>query len=641
MRLDPFIRDYRGFIAEFVGAIEAEGTLFYLDTSLLIWLLRVGAKVRAEFIRWCNTRPSNAVRVPVWAAHELHQHVIAGTVLSSVKKTLSDAQTKYDEFARLASERADDAVCLAKGYTGRESYVGEVEQSIVRFGLLKRVVELDEEQLHQAAEEVIDFVNTHVMASDIRPIIRELSLTGSFRSGHRVPPGFHDKKEENRFGDVIIWEEIVEDLLAAGHDSSGQSRHVVFVSRDDKTDWATSAPFVRNIYGAAQRSIGDQELDVVLAHPLLVHEFAHRAHGNRIYIAHPSLLASAIDFGTRQGKQQHDIAQWFAASHRTGLLKRLATIELAKSIASIGGDATNVGQGAPPPAPVPPESTIPRAPLPPGAVPPGNEFTLAVQDAVGVMSSAIATEIQQYWEAVPIEQPVLITEWVTQVRQGDLQPYKFGRILAELSTRSSQGFSELLPAVIEQLANTISRELLNEVVLALMTSAYFDRYGQLLRRPYGDLGRLVLALETDMRLKPALSALSRLLTEAGAHLPYLPGSGRKRVLFNFDLVEGSSMHTVRDIRIGGHSAFAYPIGSHSRRRLSVFLARTPTDGCTGKELRILIAREFLIPADLLDSNSDKKKLTWLTDAGLVILDMEVEGGLSALADEEDKDDWRS
>jgi hypothetical protein len=222
------------------------------------------------------------------------------------------------------------------------------------------------------------------------------------------------------------------------------------------------------------------------------------------------------------------------------------------------------------------------------------------------------------------------------VRQGDLQPSKFGRILAELAIRNSPGWSEQLPAVIEQLARTLGLESLNEVVLALTTSAYFDRYGQLLRRPHGDLGRIVLSLETDVRLKPAFSALNRFLTEAGAHLPYLPGADRKRVLFDLDLVEGSSMQTVRDIRIGGHSALAYPVGSHSRRRLSAFFARTPPDGCTGRELRMLSAREFLIPTDLLDPGRDKKRFTWLTDAGLVTLDMEIEGGLSALADEEDE-----
>ena len=194
MRLDPYIRDYRGFINEFVEAIEAEGTLFYLDTSLLMWLLSISPKARSEFIRWCETRTEETVRVPVWVAHELHRHIIDNTVKSSIQKTLGEAEKKFDDFARLASERADETTCLKKGYAGRAFYVGMVEQSLARLRDFKRVIEVDESQLSQAAEEVINFVNGRVLASDIRSFIQELSLTDGFRSSHYMPPGFHDNK---------------------------------------------------------------------------------------------------------------------------------------------------------------------------------------------------------------------------------------------------------------------------------------------------------------------------------------------------------------------------------------------------------------------------------------------------------------
>lgn len=105
MRLDPFVRDYP-FMNDFVEALESGGTRFYLDTSLLMWLIRLGTRARAEFMVWCGGRPKNAVRVPVWAAHELHRHVIGGTVRAHLQKTVNETQSKYDEFARLASECA-------------------------------------------------------------------------------------------------------------------------------------------------------------------------------------------------------------------------------------------------------------------------------------------------------------------------------------------------------------------------------------------------------------------------------------------------------------------------------------------------------------------------------------------------------
>jgi hypothetical protein len=136
-----------------------------------------------------------------------------------------------------------------------------------------------------------------------------------------MPPGFHDqKKEQNRYGDVLIWEEMVQDIFAAGSDATGQKRHAVLVSRDQKTDWVSAAPFVLNDRGEAQKSNRDEELDVILAHPLLVHEFTARSRGDGLFITNPGFLASALDFAARSAGRASAVKQWLAASHRPDLL---------------------------------------------------------------------------------------------------------------------------------------------------------------------------------------------------------------------------------------------------------------------------------------------------------------------------------
>jgi hypothetical protein len=40
--LDQYVRDLKTFMEEFTTALEAERTKLYLDTSLLIWLIRLG-----------------------------------------------------------------------------------------------------------------------------------------------------------------------------------------------------------------------------------------------------------------------------------------------------------------------------------------------------------------------------------------------------------------------------------------------------------------------------------------------------------------------------------------------------------------------------------------------------------------------
>jgi hypothetical protein len=171
MRLDPFVRDYQSYVNELIDAIEANTTRFYLDTSLLIWLIGLGSQARAEFIAWCKARPTNAVRVPVWATHELHRHLIIGTIRSNLLRTISETEAKFDDFIRLASERADELSCRSKGFPGRTSYIGDLEHSLTRLRRLARVVEPVDAQLQQAVEEVIEFVNASVLQTEIEPIV--------------------------------------------------------------------------------------------------------------------------------------------------------------------------------------------------------------------------------------------------------------------------------------------------------------------------------------------------------------------------------------------------------------------------------------------------------------------------------------
>ena len=61
-------------------------------------------------------------------------------------------------------------------------------------------------------------------------------------------------------------------------------------------------------------------------------------------------------------------------------------------------------------------------------------------------------------------------------------------------------------------------------------------------------------------------------------------------------------------------------------------------GCRPEELRALIAREYLIPIELVEVAKGTAKFTWSTDQGLLDMDTDAEGGLSALENAENTDD---
>jgi hypothetical protein len=131
----------------------------------------------------------------------------------------------------------------------------------------------------------------------------------------------------------------------------------------------------------------------------------------------------------------------------------------------------------------------------------------------------------------------------------------------------------------------------------------FETFGELLRRPAMNLGPAVLALDGDPRWRPEFAAVSDYLRSGGAELPYMPGSARRAVRYSLDLIEGTgnAPRVIRGVRIGEQSALADPLPSGSNRSFSSLFGRSTGEECSGQELRALMAREYLIPIELLSN----------------------------------------
>ena len=616
MQLDAFIPDYHTFMDELAGVVEAQPTRFYVDTSLLMLLVGLRSSARTEFIDWCENRLPNSIRVPVWAAHEFHRHIVRQTINSNVRNTFAEVESKLYDFMRLALERADEDVCQAHGYAGRDSYISEVGQSYARILKLAKIAK-DETKISEATEQVITFVNKHVLETDLIPIVARLGKTGEFRFSHLMPPGYHDKKKSNRYGDVVIWEEMIADIAVP---VGTEARCCVLISCDEKTDWVSTAPLIRSGGRSLRKSNREKGLDVTRPHPLLVHEFVSRAQGERVYVLHPRLLALAVAYKTRKAGKPSDLPQLLATLYQQDPL----------SVMERGGISATAGE----PALIrdTQQSKVPDALE--------RTESIVAQRLIGatvsqLMAATSVDEIRSYTVASPTERSSIIQDWLTRLKSGELKPLRFGRLLADLIIEGRSEWVARLPNTIECLKNELDDQTINQAVLGAITPAYFDLYGHLRTRPEMILGAVVLTLEQDPKFADAFNGLKNYLEEADAELPHMPGGGRKPLEYSIDVVEGSksSPHILRDLRIGGHSAFADSVSHDSARSFSTLFDTTPDEGCTGRQLRCLVAREFIVPADLLTEKDDKRNLTWPPNAGLVSMDTSSPGGLSAVAEE--------
>jgi len=622
MQLDPVVRDYKAYMDELADALKSGDTHLYLDTSLLMWLTRIAAGARDEFIAWCRSRRTGTVWVPVWAAHELHRHIQSKSETTSVKKALAQGLAGKAELFRVAMERADEARCLASGYTSRDAYLAEIESASAHLEKLVTVIEFTERDFEESTEFVVAFANERLLDSDLDPIIEKLSSQAQFRKLHRIPPGFEDNKPENRSGDVVIWEEIVRHLNTVGPGAGGEPRCAIFVSRDEKHDWISKALWVRNSGGKPSPANVKLGLDVRRPHPLLVHELALRAPQSRIYIVSPKFLATNLAYAADRDGGRNSTPQLMDVTYPRGVLNQLFWTRLRAADAN--QQATFAAQ-------------VTRAASTHVAVQPSPAIRLGLRDIVG---PAKPEELDKLVSAPVHEQPGVLATWGAELVAGEKDPIIIGRLLAAAMSEEGPAMTGSIPRLIAEIGGHLDEVALNKLVVAVAAAAYFDRYGKLRPRPDRALGRVALELEKDPRLADAFATLKRLLTEAGAKLPYMPGTMRGELLsLELSVSKGlkGAAARIHDIRIGTHPVL---LGSSegSSRRLSKLLNRDPAGACTGLELRTLLAREYLIPMEVLTDRYDQQTLTWMPEAALAAMNTESEGGLAPFADEGDEND---
>lgn len=630
MRIDPFVRDLPGFQERLAESLESPDTRIYLDTSTLMWLARLSSDARAQFTTWCSNRSSF---VPVWAAHELQRHLLSGTIRTNMAATVKETASSQRELVQLAAELADDALCMAKGFGLRSVYISEIQRLMGEFDRIKGVIEIDETRLRKAAEEVVSFVNTRLLGSDLDPMIADLSATGAFRLHHRVPPGYQDAhKSENSLGDAVIWREILNDVDVATRRTSilsrlgGQQRRLnridgVLISRDQKTDWVSTSE-VRLANGDVVKADRELEQDVTLPHPLLGHEFSLRG-GGEFFIVHPGALSGIVERAQKKTGTQLNIAAWRGASLRPDVLeKMLARAAQEEKRAQAMRAKARVSSSA---------SSVPASP------PITPQLDLGSVGPSDVIKGGNTTEITQYVGSNADDRTELLYRWVEAVKVGEMLPTKLGRILCGLvSTPHSVDVAEVSAVI--GVARRLLPEFGNHIVLGAIGLIYFDETGSPRQQPLIQPAGPLLILEESPDLVTAFETLQRWIKDNGVLLPYLPGSKTEVVVKCKASAETKSVPaTLQDLRVGSQSVLAEGLPADHPRLLSRLLGTANEQQCIGSTLLGLIAREYMLPISRVKPTGLdlKKKYSWGEDVGLQPVDTSAQGGIGELNSEDD------
>ncbi|HEX8486764.1 PIN-like domain-containing protein [Sphingomonas sp.] len=256
------------FLARVADLLSEADTHVYIDTSMLMWLTKIGDVARNQLIDCLESECRGRLHVPLWAGHEYLRHHVSKTVVTNLAET-ADKLRKVGGLYSVLHPYLD--VPLGEG-TPNANRV-QARRVLAQASGLADLLGAWSAAYPANATAVISFVNRNSTGrTNVFDEIDGIEAVGGARFSGRLPPGFGDrnKKEKlsgraaaanarhelvtgedtrvqedadaeaeedpkmvghNKWGDLILWKEVLQ------HARLQRARTIVLLTNDRKNDW--------------------------------------------------------------------------------------------------------------------------------------------------------------------------------------------------------------------------------------------------------------------------------------------------------------------------------------------------------------------------------------------------------------------
>ena len=212
-----------------------------LDTSLLLFLKQCDKKLAIDIIDIFMFKKDN-IWIPAHVKEEFEnnkqqERIKSGACgrINEFKKRLNNNIDKVkNTFDELSKET------LSEGYDALSEVLGQVDINSMFLNLLSqfesKASTLTDENREFLRSGIVETFYNIAFSKVATPLsekeILSIQEEGKLRYQNQIPPGYKDKKKnnENDYGDLIIWKEILEK-------SKEQNKPILFITRDKKIDW--------------------------------------------------------------------------------------------------------------------------------------------------------------------------------------------------------------------------------------------------------------------------------------------------------------------------------------------------------------------------------------------------------------------
>jgi hypothetical protein len=258
-------------LEEIAQSLQSSNARVFVDSSLLLHCYEIGDGARDELLSALQAL-KDRVRIPLWAARETWNRSWDQTFGRAPLRGAADRlKNDVERFVGETRRFVDDSSITQPQPMSREEFQTELERAQTELLKLAKMVANHQRDPDQTSGALIPFINERVLKSDLPKILGLVQRYAELRYAHKIPPGWADGgtdaegqqkgKKFNRYGDVIIWFEILESI------AKSQLEHLIIITRDVKEDWVYKPKRLNNEKGQPVANVS-----VTLADPLLVHE---------------------------------------------------------------------------------------------------------------------------------------------------------------------------------------------------------------------------------------------------------------------------------------------------------------------------------------------------------------------------------
>ncbi len=478
-QIDRTIDEHLGEIAALANSPQ---TLVFLDTNILAYLYKLHVAARHEFFAWLDTVvAAQRLAIPAWAASEYLTRVTSKGLGEFTPKSKEPTQIlkALEAMHETASLFVDESLLRRIGIPGdRTTYLNQFRATIDSLSQCTRAFseQFDPGLIH---DELVSHLSSAILDSDLTQLSKRASEDGNARYEHRLPPGFLDgDKEKNKFGDLIIWYELLDKSAA----DATAFPNVLFVTNDEKKDWVYAPKARTRVIGGMRKSIGNSNPEIKVADPRLIQEFRrHTNHANLTICSLATLIeglskVSASQFVQLAAAIQIDTDEELAPSDAaTGT----STTELPVEGLPASDEVTDMLTEMPPPAT--PDDMPMNAPVMPAA-PPLHYDMEAIQD--GLYQADAPTEINEVIRSLMshnwyIQNPAIGA--IRNFRDQSFTPsawFVLGRNIYQAACGNSQKAMEFMAGLEAQLAH-FPPATAQHILAGMLFEIYFDAEGKL------------------------------------------------------------------------------------------------------------------------------------------------------------------